>query len=92
MAHIYYPYTTLEEKEGLKVLHADKLFVGESHIKDRSFLVYDDGEVQPWEMEPVLTAAVLIILDEINILRVAGGLSERTASQLKAAIEARLNI
>ena len=92
MGQIYFPYVTLEEKEGLKVLHSDKLFIGEAHIKDKHFLVYDDGTVPPWEMEPVLTAVVLIIMDEINILRVAGGLPERTAAQLKAAIEARLNI
>jgi len=92
MAQIYFPYVTLEEKEGLKVLHSDKLFIGESHIKDKHFLVYDDGTVPPWEMEPVLTAAILIMLDEINILREFAGMQPRTVQQLKDAIEARLNI
>ena len=41
----------------------------------------------PWtKVEDALTAFVLITMNEINILRVAAGLPERTIEQLKTAM------
>jgi len=37
-----------------------------------------------------LKAFALVVLDEINILRVAAGLPERTVQQLKSAVKAKL--
>ena len=39
----------------------------------------------------ILRAIVLLIMDEINILRVKAGLSQRTASQIKSAIINKIN-
>ncbi len=40
--------------------------------------------------DPTLKAFALVVLDEINILRVAAELPERTVAQLKTAIKTKL--
>ena len=42
------------------------------------------------DLENILRAFMLIVLDEINVLRVDNGRAERTAVQLKSAIRGRL--
>lgn len=46
-----------------------------------------DIEIQ---FDSTLTAFALVVLNEINILREAAGLPERTVQQLKDAVKARL--
>ena len=42
------------------------------------------------KFDPTLKAFALVVLSEINILRVAAGLPERTVQQLKDAVKAKL--
>lgn len=42
------------------------------------------------EERRLIRALALVVLDEINVLRVRGGLVERTEAQLRAAIKAKL--
>lgn len=42
------------------------------------------------QFDPVLKAFALVVLDEINLLRVNAGLTERTKEQLKQAINSKL--
>ena len=92
MAEVWFPYKTLEEKQGIIDANTDKTLLREAMINSRRFLVFDDGAEPPWDMEPVLTAAMLVIMDEINILRANDSLPARTTAQLKAAIKAKLGI
>jgi len=92
MAQIYFPYVTLEEKEGLKVLHSDKLFIGEAHIKDKHFLVFDDGVMPPWEFEEVTKMIVLETLKIINALETVAGIPLTKAADFRDAVIARLNV
>lgn len=92
MAKVYYPYTTLEEKEGLKDLHSDKTFIGEALYKDKFFLVYDDGVEPPWEFDEVTKAIVLEMLKLINALETVAGIPLTKPADFKDAVEARLNV
>ena len=42
------------------------------------------------KFNPTLKAFALVVLDEINLLRIAAGLPERTINQLKNAVKAKL--
>ena len=50
----------------------------------------DSAVAQLQQQEDILRAFMLIVLDEINALRTAAGLAERTELQLRAAIRNRL--
>jgi len=61
--------------------------------------VYVDGELyvnEEWsdfeiKFDKLLKSFALVVLSEINILRVNSGLSERTVSQLKQAVKNKYN-
>ena len=42
------------------------------------------------QFDSTLKAFAIVVLDEINLLRVNAGLSERTITQLKTAVKAKL--
>lgn len=49
-----------------------------------------DATANTIDVDPYLRAFALIMLDEINILRNAHGLNDRTAAQLKTALRNKL--
>lgn len=51
----------------------------------RDFKILDFNQT-----EDILRAVVQVTMDEINILRVAGGLPARTLAQLRTAIRSKL--
>ena len=50
----------------------------------------DSAVAQLEQQEDIIRAFMLIVLDEVNTLRVAAGLAERTETQLRTAIRNRL--
>lgn len=67
---IYRPYTTLEEKQGIIDDNQDKTLLRDEVLRDKRFLVFDDGQEPPFDYpSDILRAFALVILDEINALR-----------------------
>ena len=67
MAEIYLPYTTLEEKQGIKDANTDKTLLRDEMLVNKKFLVYDDGIVPPFTIpDEVIKHGFLVMLEYLN--------------------------
>jgi len=92
MSLIYYPYKSVEEREGLEALHTDITLIGDAHLGNKSFLVYDDGVKPPWEFDEVIKAVVIELLKDLNNLQTIAGVPLTTPQDFKTRVITRLNL
>ncbi len=85
---IYFPYTTLEEKQGILEANTDKTFLRNEQLRDKRFVVYDDGTPPPFTLpDKVVKAGFLTILDYINTATTG-----KTPAEFLADVKARLGV
>ena len=85
---IYYPYTTLEEKQGILDANTDKTLLRDEQIRDKRFVVFDDGVEPPFTIpDEIIKAGFLTVLDYIN-----NATTGKTPAQFLADVKARLGI
>ena len=85
---IYYPYTTLEEKQGILDANIDKTFLRDEQVREKRFVVFDDGVEPPFTIpDEVIKAGFLTVLDYINTATVG-----KTPAEFLADVKARLGI
>ncbi len=85
---VYFPYTTLEEKQGILDANTDKIMLRDEQLREKRFVVFDDGTVPPFSLpDKVITAGFLTVLDYINTATVG-----KTPAQFLTDVKARLGI
>ena len=83
---IYYPYNTIEEKQGILDANTDKTFLRDEQIRSKQFLVFDDGVAPPFTIPDAVTkAGFLTMLDYIN-----NGTTGKSPAQFLTDVKARL--
>ena len=93
MSEIYFPYKTLEEKQGILDANTDKAYLREEMIGPRQFVVYDDGAAPPFDIpDRVIKAAFGVVIDELNEIRTKAAMPTKTAADFIAAVKAKLGI
>jgi hypothetical protein len=67
---IYYPYTTLEEKQGVLDANTDKTFLRYEQIREKLFIVFDDGVEPPFTIpDEVVKEGFIEMLSIVTSLR-----------------------
>jgi len=67
---IYYPFTSLEEKQRILDKNNDKTFLRNDVLSGLRFLVFDDGQEPPFDFpSDILKAFARVVIDEINAIR-----------------------
>jgi hypothetical protein len=83
---IYYPYTTLEEKQGILDANTDKTLLRQEGLGNKRFLVFDDGIDPPFTIpDEVVKQAFIVLLGYHN-----DGTMGKTPAQFLTDIKARL--
>ena len=85
---IYYPYTTLEEKQGILDANTDKTFLRDEQVREKRFVVFDDGQVPPFTIpDEVVKQAFIVLLGYHN-----DAIMGKTPAEFLDDVKARLGI
>ena len=85
---IYYPYTTLEEKQGILDANTDKTLLRDEQIREKRFVVFDDGVEPPFTIpDEAVKQGFIVLLGYHN-----DGTMGKTPAQFLADIKARMGI
>ena len=86
---VHYPYTTLEEKQGIRDANTDKTFLGDRQDHSgRRFVVFDDGVEPPFTIpDKVIRDAFIVMLGYHN-----DGITGKTPADFLADVKARQGI
>ena len=88
---IFIPYTTLEQKQGIKTEYNSKFTLLREDVRSGlRFLVYDDGIAPPFDVsDEIVKAGFLVFLDYVNAL-LAGTYIAKTPKNLLTDVKAKM--
>ena len=90
---IWYPFKTLEEKQGIIDTVTDMTFIREAAIRDKLFLVFDDGVEPPFTIpDETMKQAFIVMLGYMEEIALNPASWTKAPAQFLADVKARLGI